>query len=124
MIIFKTTEKLNFPTGRTIVNDFIYLRVLMPVLGRYKIVPKGYYFFLDADGVENVLGNFSAELMWSDVAAIENTLQPLDGIGIYDAMLLRLEEMTMKRIEQEYQENNEANWGVNPNNLEKINNQT
>lgn len=121
MIDFKTTQKLDFqPNGRKVINDYMYVKVLEPILGRYFVRPKGYYYYVDEHGNEVKLQDFTGQISWQDIEIIEPTLTPIDGMTIKSAFNTRAEELSLIRIDKEYNEDNENNWGIHSQILQKL----
>lgn len=125
MITLKTKTKKDFQLGRQIVNDYIYLKLLPPLLGSQSAQPMGYYFAM-SEGEEVKLTEFSqtTRISFQELRDLEDMvdspLADLSTRNIIDSLLIRMHELAIIQVDAEHAADEFANWGIVGSDLELV----
>ena len=122
MITYRKTTPSIISYNRKLYEKKVHLKVNIPIFGSENARPSGYYFFILDNGQEVQLGEFKSNISYDFVRDYEdNNLQDFTNKrNIIDAILERTEQFMMVQLDLEHQENNDANWGINSSNIEKV----
>lgn len=141
--LYKSTSTRRVTYDRREFDAHVYVEVRLPEFDGSVIRPQGSYYFLMEDGVTEIintneqgeevttqatkfrrvnLDSFRASIPISQIEQIEEfVLPPLtQSIFVIDALIERVKQFTLLRIDQEQQLSPGTNWGLTSADLEEV----